>query len=325
MRHRCALWPHRGSFRAMSGLPWVLLLFASASLPLTPAPQVLAPWTTALRDRQPQDAFAAVYKVGDKHLVFIGAQHANRTDSPTFKLIEDVFARFRFDSVIAEGFATARGPNPLRTLQYVAENGPRADGFVEAGELFPAAMGAQKQKALLWGGEAHDLAVKARLIAQGFSGEDMLGFYVLRNIPQWIREEKIVDAGDRRLGPLVDGLLDHDRAALQLPAATLPGFAAWSAWYAKLNGKPIGADFVTEETGPLADGRFGSNRIAYALSRERDAYLHDLVVRHLNAGESVMVVFGASHLMIHRPALDAVLGPPCYSGADMGQAAAACR
>ena len=153
----------------------------------------------------------------------------------------------------------------------------------------------------------------------------MLGFYVLRNIPQWIREQKIADAGDPRLAPLVDAALYKDRAALQLPAGTLPGFAAWSAWYRRLNGKPIGADFTTEEAGPLADGRFGSNRIAYAISRERAAYLHELVVRHLNAGESVLVVFGASHLMIHRPALDAVLGPPCYSGADLQQAAADCR
>ena len=302
-----------------------LMLLASASLPLQPAPETLAPWTVALRDRQPEDAVAAVYQLEGKHLLFVGAQHANRVDSPTFKLIDAAFANFRFDVVIAEGFPTARGPNPPSILKYVAENGPTTDGFVEAGELVPTVAGAQQQRAVLWGGEAHDLAVKARLFAKGVWGEDLLGFYVLRTIPQWIRERTIDHAGDSRLAALVDAALASHRAALQLAAGTLPDFAAWSAWYARLNGKPIGADFVTEEAGPLADGRFASNRIAYAISRERAAYLHDLIVKHLNRKESVLVVFGGSHLMIHRPALDAVLGPPCYVGADMARAARDCR
>lgn len=303
-----------------------LLLFAvGATLPIRAAPEQLAPWAKQLRDRQPEGAFAAVYRVGDKRLVFVGAQHANRIDSPTFKLIDAAYAHFRFDSVIAEGFPTARGPNSARIIKYVADSAPRADGFVEAGELLPTVIGAQKQKAVLWGGEAHDLAVKASLFAKGISGEDLVGFHVLRTIPQWIRERKVDHAGDPRLAPLVDAALTSERASLQIPAATLPDFAAWSAWYARINGKPIRADFVTEEAGPLADGSFGSNRIAYAISRERAAYLHRLIVQHLNRQESVLVVFGASHLMIHRPALDASLGAPCYFGADMGQAAAACR
>lgn len=305
-------------------LPALSALFSGAAQPLAPAPARLAPWTTALRAQQPEGAFAAVYKVGDEHLVFLAAQHANRTGSPTFKLIADAFAHFRFDTVIAEGFPTARGPNPARTLQYVADNGPRADGFVEAGELYPTAIGAQAQGAKLWGGEAHDLAVKARLVLSGVAVEDLLGFYALRNIPQWIREKKIHHAGDPRLRPLIDAALDRDRATLQLPATILPDFESWSAWYARINGRPIGADFVTEEAGPLADGKFGSNRIAAAISRERAAYLHELIVAHLNKRESVLVVFGASHLMIHRPALDAALGPPCYAGTDLRRGAGEC-
>lgn len=302
----------------------LLLATAAATLPLQPAPERLAPWTTQLRDQQPQGAFAAVYKIGAKHFVFVGAQHANRIDSPTFKLIDQAYANFQFDTVIAEGFPTSRGPNPARTLKYVADKGPRSDGFVEAGELFPTAQGARKQQAQLWGGEASDLSVKAGLFARGVSSEDLLGFYVLRNIPQWIREQKIDHAADPRLVPLVEAALARDRATLQLSANTLRDFKAWAAWYERLNDKPIGENFVTEEVGPLADGSYGSNAVAFAVSRERAVYLHNLVIRHLNREEGVMVVFGASHLMIHRPALDAALGAPCYAGTDMAQAKVDC-
>lgn len=308
----------------LSPLLMALLLCGCAAQPLRPAPEKLQPWTTALRDRQPEDAFAAVWKVGPKRLVFVAAKHANRDDSLTFRLIRDAYAAFAFDTVIAEGFATSRGANPASIFKYASENGARSDGFVEGGETVPTALGARQESAALWGGEADDRDVKARILAQGFRAEDLLGFYVLRNVPQWIGEDKIEHAGDARLEPLVADALSRNRDALGLPAEILPGFSEWAAWYQALNGKPLGADFVTEEVGPLADGRFGTNRIAASVSRARAAHLHELVIAHLKAGQSVLVVFGASHLMIHRPALDAVLGRPCYVGVELERAAAAC-
>ena len=301
------------------------LLSGAAAAPLRPAPDKLRPWTTVLRDKQPEDAFAAVYRVGPRRLVFVAAKHENRNDSLTFRLIRQAYSSFRFDTVIAEGFPTSRGANPPSIREYVAKSPVRKDGFVEAGETVPTVLGAQAQRAALWGGEADDVEVKARVLAEGISAADLLGFYVLRNIPQWIGERRIKDAGDPRLQPLVAEALAKDRKALQLDAGILPDFASWAAWYKGRNGKPIGAGFVTEEIGPLADGKFGTNRIAYATSRVRDAYLHNLIVAHLNAGESVLVVFGGSHLMIHRPALDAVLGRPCYVGADLKQSVSVCR
>lgn len=288
-------------------------------------PDKLRPWTTLLRDEQPEEAFAAVYRSGRHHLIFVGAVHANQVGSRTFRIIRDAFSSFRLDTVIAEGFPTARGPNPQSIFKYVSENGPDKDGFVEAGELVPTALGARDEPATLWGGEAQDTDVKARVLAQGLSVEDLLGFYVLRNIPQWIREKQITSAGDPGLRSLVESALVQNREKLQLRQDVLPGFEQWSAWYESRNGKPIGASFATEEAGPLADGKFRTNAIAYAVSRVRGAYLHELVVDHLNKKESVLVVFGASHLMIQRPAFDAVLGAPCYVGADLQRAAVFCQ
>jgi hypothetical protein len=309
----------------MRALLLVLFLAGCAATPLRPAPERLQPWTIALRDRESDDAYVAVYRAGRARLVFVAAEHSNRVDSPTFRLIREAYANFAFDTVIAEGFETSRGANPPRLFEYAAENGPRADGFVEGGETVPTVLGARDEGAALWGGEPDDLEVKARVLAQGFPPEDLLGLYVLRNIPQWIGERKIEDAGDPRLRALVEAELPRSRDDLELPATMLPGYDDWLAWYRARNGKPLDASFVTEETGPLSDGRFGTNRIAYAVSRVRDAYLHELAVGHLAEGESVLVVFGASHLTIHRPALDAVLGSPCYVGSDLAQAASACR
>ncbi len=304
-----------------------LLLFAllsgSASLPLTPAPEMLRPWTKALRDQQPDDAFAVVYKVGQRRLVFVAAQHENRSASLTFQLIGAAYATARFNTVIAEGFPTSWGTNPTRIFEYVAKNGEK-NGFVEGGETVPTVLGARRQGAALIGGEADDVEVKQQIFTQGFTGEDLLGFYVLRAIPQWIGERKITDAGDGRLSALVEQSLDHNRLTLALPRNTLPRYSDWAAWYQKSNGKPINSTFQTEEVGPLANGDYRTNRVSFAISRARDTYLHNMIVGHLNKHESVLVVFGGSHLMIHRPAMDQVLGKPCYVGTDLRRSANSC-
>lgn len=308
----------------MARLLLLALLSGSASLPLTPAPEMLRPWTMALRDQQPDDAFAVVYRVGLRRLVFVAAQHENRSASLTFHLIGAAYATTRFNTVIVEGFPTSWGSNPARIFEYVAKNGEK-NGFAEGGETVPTVLGARRQGAALVGGEADDAEIKRQMFAQGFTGEDLLGFYVLRAIPQWIGERKIADADDARLSALVKQSLYYNRTALALPPTTLPRYSDWAAWYQASNGKSINSSFQTEEVGPLTDGDYRTNKVSFAVSRARDTYLHNMIVSHLNKRENVLVVFGGSHLMIHRPALDRVLGQPCYAGTELQRSATSCR
>jgi hypothetical protein len=303
----------------------VFLTSACATLPLKPRPQKLQSWTATLRDQQPVGPFAAVYRIGSRRLVFVGAQHENQNTSPTFQMIREAYTSFKFDAVIAEGFPTSWGANPTRILDLVSKSGTSADGFVEGGETVPTVMGAQQQAARLFGGEPDDTEVRRLVVIEGITDRDLLGFYVLRSLPQWIGERQINDAADPRLQSLVVAALSRQRERLRLPAQTIPDYAAWLSWYEMTNGKPLNASFDTEEVGPLADGHFGTNKIAFAVSKARDSYLQRLMIDHLNAGESVLVVFGGSHLMIHRPALDAVLGHPCYAGNELALAAKSCR
>lgn len=301
------------------------ILSACASFSLRPSPDKLQPWTTALRDRQPDGPFNAVYRAGERHLVFIGAQHENRDDSATFRMIRDAYTSFEFDIVIAEGFPTSWGANPTRILDMGSKSQTAADGFVEGGETIPTVFGAQRQKARLLGGEPDDAEIKHLVARDGITDADLIGFYVLRNVPQWISERAIKDVTDPGLQPLVEKALVRQRDVLQMPPTIVPDYSAWLAWYETTNRKRLSAGFDTEEVGPLADGRFGTNKIAYAVSKARDVHLHRLVVEYLNARKNVLVVFGGSHLMIHRAALDAILGKPCYEGSNVSKAVVTCR
>ena len=300
---------------------WVLITLAGCHVPVRPDATRLAPWTTTLRSQQPRDAFGAVYAPGRNLLVFVGAAHTEEIDSLTFRMINDAYASFDIHAVLVEGVPRSRGPNNDRLLQWVAGQSQH-EGRQDGGELIPAIRGALAEGAVVWGGEPDDAQIRDALAAQGVSSEDVLGFYTLRTVPQWLNERQITSPDDAHTRTLIDAELMRNRERLGLPATMLPGYAAWSEWYARTNGKAFGAMFELEETGPLADGRYASNKIAAAISRSRDAFLLDAIADRLNAGQSLLVVFGGSHLMIQRPALDAMLGPPCYVGGELSSAAA---
>ena len=77
--------------------------------------------------------------------MFVAAKHANHEDSLTFRSIRDSYAAFHFSTVIAEGFASSRGANPARILQYATESRSGPHGFVEGGETIPTVNGAQQE------------------------------------------------------------------------------------------------------------------------------------------------------------------------------------
>ncbi len=301
----------------------LILICAACAGDLRPDPGAIEPWTAELAAAQPDDAFAAIYVRNRVHLAFMGAHHANQTESLTFRLIDDAYKSFSFSVLIAEGFPYSWGPNPQRILDSV-NRATEVDGFVEDGEFVPAVRGALAQGAQIRGGEPDDGELRERLLSRGFAREDLLGFYTLRSVPQWIRERRIDGAGDARVNALLEAELEHNRGRLGLATSVLPDLAAWRAWYQQTNGRPFGAAFELEEVGPRADGRYGTNRLAAAIGDARDSFLLEKIAAHMNAGENVIVVFGESHLMVLRPALDRMVGAPCYVGVEMRDAARAC-
>lgn len=298
----------------------LLVALAACHSDVRPDPQKLAAWTTTLRAQQPAHAFGAVYKHGDDRLVFVGASHTEDIASLTFTMIHDAYASFDIDAVIVEGSQRSRGPNADKLLRWVASQ-PEHEGRQPGGELVAAVRGASAEGAVVWGGEPDDAQIRDTLTSEGVAAADLLGFYTLRSVPQWLREQRIASADDPRGPALIDAELAHNRERLGLPPPILPDTAAWMQWYERTNGKPFGSGFELEEAGPLADGRFASNRVAAAIERARDAFLLQSIADHVNEGQSVLVVFGESHLMRLRPALEAMLGPACYVGSDLAAAA----
>ena len=297
---------------------------ALAGCARTPASEKLAVWTQALAATQADGPEVLLFKRGSNKLAFVGVQHDSDPVSSTHRLIESTFSVFSPKVVIVEGVPTSWGYNPAGLTELAAAK-PDAQGLLQDGETVPTVRGALKSGSRLLGGEPSNADVRRLTAARGVSAEDLLGFYVLRVIPQWLSQRQFADLSGDRATSLIDRRLIRSRSDLELGPEVLRDAEAWRRW--RLN-RNVGADphqIVIEEAGPLADGPWATSRIGAAISRARDSHLLEVTRSQLAEHGSVLVVFGGSHALIQLPALEALMGKPCYRGKNIDAIPRSCR
>lgn len=283
----------------------------------------LAVWTQALADSQHDGPELLLFQRGDRKLAFVGAKHDSDPDSRTHRLIDSTFLVFKPRIVIIEGAPTSWGYNPTRLIE-VGSQRPNAQGLLPDGETVPTVRGALASGSIIIGGEPSDADVRRIVATRGVSDEDLLGFYVLRVIPQWLSQREFDDLKSTRATALIDKQLARSRAALKLSADLLPDATAWRRWRLERNFGASSDRIDIEEAGPLADGPWKTSQVGAAISRARGTHLYELTKAALAKHRSVLVVFGGSHALIQLPALERLLGAPCYRGDDAESAAESC-
>jgi hypothetical protein len=283
----------------------------------------LAMWTQSLAASQADGPEILVFERGKRKLIFIGVQHESDPASSTHRLIASAFGVFTPPVVVVEGVPTSWGYSPDRLLQ-IADEKPDAQGLLPSGETFPAVIGAIKARSNLLGGEPDDKDVRRIATRFGVSDQDLLGFYVLRVVPQWVSQKKFVDLKSSSATDLINRQLDRSRKDLGLQADLLEGADGWRRWRLLRNQGANPNIVDMEEAGPLADGAWPTNQIAASISRARDAHLYEVIKQQLNKYGSVMVVYGGSHALIQYPALTTLLGRPCYRGTNVEAVSLSC-
>jgi hypothetical protein len=273
----------------------------------------LAMWTQELAASQPHHPEIIVFQRGTQRLVFIGVHHDADPRSPTHQLIASTLDLIPTRVVIVEGAPTSWGHNPPRLLE-VANERPDANGLLPSGETNPTVRGALKAGSQLLGGEPQDADVHRSAADLGVTDEDLLGFYVLRVVPQWVSQKEFDDLESAKASELIDDMLDLSRQELKLGPELLNDAGAWRRWRLSRNPQAHPKMVDIEEAGPLVDGPWPTSRIAASISRARATHLYDLIKAQLAEQGSVTVVFGDSHALIQYPALTALLGKPCYRG-----------
>lgn len=258
--------------------------------------------------------FLVEFRKDEEHLWYIAAEHvstkdyANPQEHPTNKLINAVFEKHHPEVVIVEGINTGDVLSPPSMLKK-ADECIGSNYAKDCAESFFAINAARKHGAEYLSGEPNDSEIKKRVLESGIPEVDLLGFYIVRQIPQIKRTAKRdsigIDAEISRVIPGFRSRLNYERSL---------SFNDFKSWYKVHVTKPkIYYDVGTDDCAPHAgaDATF-LQRISSQVGAARDRMVVERIEKMLNQFNRVLVVYGGSHYSTQLPALSKMMGTPTY-------------
>ncbi len=265
---------------------------------------LIEPYSPALEKKEPFpfQASLSLFKKGDRQLVYIAANHENSIESPTFRLIKKVFAVYPIEVALIEGVEAA-SPQ-MRFLDQLRESPPT--DFYKGGEPAYTALLADQRYIPFEGMEPSEEILLKAVLKSGFSYEDLMGFYVVRQIPQWRRQGKF----DNQPFEDVFQLFVQNYYARWGPVAPWTfTLADFKAWYQKGNGKPFSLEKMDpEEAAPLPGSKLLTHKLSRIVGRIRNQYIVTRIANQLSEKRTVLVVIGYSHLPTQRKAIEEMMG-----------------
>jgi hypothetical protein len=274
--------------------------------PRVPPEELVIPYSYELEETQPaRPPFLAHFEKDRRSLWYVASVHG--CDAETFRLVDAVLSEHRVRSVIIEGYPALKGTNPPDFTRHFQEWA--AKGFCEGGgEPAYTAAHAMDHGAPFVGGEPDEPAVVRAVLERGFSADDLLGYYVVRQLPQFRREGRLEGEGfEPSFRHFVSAM--GEKAGLGDVTRFTPD--RFREWYAAKQGKAFDlATFEDREADPVTTGPYTTQKMGAIVGVERDRFIVQSIARHLAADLDVLVVYGGSHYPTQLPALESLVGRP---------------
>lgn len=241
-------------------------------------------------------------------LYFVAAHHGTNADSKTFSLIRKVFTLFKPQSAIIEGYPNIEGESPSSFIEEVKRTST-AQNYKWGESAYTAEM-AWKHKIPFIGAEPTDKEVFEEVKRSGYTLNDFLGFYFVRQIPQYHRQKEMAN-----VITLFDSFMLEIHKELGLVRYTGFGFSDFLKWYSEKNGEKFDLKKIDPETSaPLKDGKLFTQRISHVVGLARDRFIVEVISKELNKHHKVLIVIGKSHLAQQQYAIETAMGRAIYQG-----------
>jgi len=298
---------------AFATFAFAALTACVTAAPLHFDPAQIRPYTFALESQKHLESpYVAKYEHDGKLLLYVASQHLavekypDLLQHPTLKTTAALFAEYRPQVVIVEGIDTGAEVSPPKLVKHADECA--ASAYRQCGESFFAINAARKAGAAFVSGEPKSTEVRDQLVAAGYTAEDLLGFYLVRQIPQLRRQASF----DPKTFP---GVADAHLLRFQEQIGTKLAFdyVAFTAWYAKHMTDPKSVLDVTNDTPAPHGGPDATyvQKISNQVGVIRDRSVVERIGAMFAKYDRVLVVYGGSHLITQEPAF-LPLGTPSY-------------
>ncbi|MBX2994900.1 MAG: hypothetical protein KF681_08760 [Bdellovibrionaceae bacterium] len=248
--------------------------------------------------------FIATYQKDGKTFKLFAADHAfgaTPESDPGLQKIKETIEQFKPKSLVIESAVEPgqfSGPGLSRQ-----ESGCRVKNDFVCGESFYAGLIAGKSGAVVTGGEQSPNERNKRLLASGWSSEEVKAYNSLLILSSMRAEGALLEERKRRL------MSDPENQDSFL------GDASWS--YAKLDAylKRIGAgsadDIDSSWIAPVSGAdSTPTQKLAAKNDSQREPIILAAAEKAINSSSNSMMVYGASHFVKQARALAAAFGPP---------------
>ena len=284
----------------------VLTACASSPDSLRLDPADIRTWSEALGSEYPnKKSVIAHYKKSGYELIYLAGGHSNDFGSATINLVEELFARYQFDVLLIEPIPFSSGKSPKWFLEE-AKGGLR-ETFIVGGESALAAIYADKKNIPFYAGEPDHHDIYQGLRSKGYSDQDIISFYLVRQIPQWVRSHQPTDHLLEKRAP---AFAKHYCRLFAIEKC--PSLEDVSTWYLKHVGHPLTVHVQNDEVAPVSGSQSLPHRISSDVGFIRDHFTLQVIETLLLKHKRVAVIYGAGHFITLRHSFDRALGEPSF-------------
>jgi len=269
-------------------------------------PQKIRPWSNALGKEYPsKKAVIAHYQKNNSALFYLAARHTNTMGDDTLNLVQTLFDQWRFNVLIIESIPYSSGESPKWFVQEAKKG--KTESFVKGGESALAVVLADEKKIPFFAGEPDDQDIYKALKSKGYSDQDVVGFYIVRQVPQWVREkESKTGLLQRKIPPFAS----HYCKIFSITSC--PSYSDTMKWYKDKTGRELVADVSNEEVAPYSDGTLLTQKMSSDVGYIRDRFTLNVLQKMVQKYKKVAVVYRAGHFLTLRKSFDAYFGEPTF-------------
>lgn len=281
-----------------------VFLLSSCSSVVSINPKEIVSYSNELNAKEPyEEPFISYFKKRELLLTFVAANHVENEDNSTCKTIRDEFKKNQYNFLLVEGMAFSQINNES-DIQYAKDC--EKNNYKNCGEDVCAINEALRQNTSFNYAEPSDLTIKEEIMRLGYTAEELVFFYGLRQIPQLKRQ------GINDIEGLKKKMISYlERASLKrIKLDTVFTLSAFEKMYFKKYGKNINyLEVTTDDVSPRVDNNPSwANTMSHDVGVIRNEFIMKMVEERVNSYKKVIIVYGSGHLVQTRDALMKAFG-----------------
>ena len=287
----------------------LLFLTACSHKDLAPDFNLIQHWSPEEQMKEPhQPPFIAKYKYRSKELWYIAAKHTSNIKSPTFKTIKESLSKFNPQLVILEGFETEPNEHsPKGYIKYAIKCSKVK--FRNCGEPSYSAYLSNQKNIPFIGAEPPDKTIYEHLKTKGYRPQDLVGYYLVRQIPQLKRQNKLNKNNFQKTADKLLNIFLND-----IESSQSFEFSEFKAWYKEKSGNHFDINKIkSNDLAPIVSTEATYfNKTSALIGEVREKHILKKISQGLKSYDRVLIVYGAGHHVQQKKVLLKMINQPKY-------------